>query len=164
MYDRFFSLNLSCRASGAAGQGHEAGGGEEEGGAGGGPAGGWEDGGHNSQGGAGQASWGPDKEPGAAGEYTAQEVLQSFTWESRDRKTVITHDASRIQHKHILAIWANTALPWGIILLPWDYFSLVAWEDPPRLFHTLEYWWFYWGQKKKGLFIIYILTFYELNL
>lgn len=34
------SLTLSCRASGAAGQGHEAGGGEEEGGAGGGPAGG----------------------------------------------------------------------------------------------------------------------------
>lgn len=32
-------LTLSCRASGAAGQGHEAGGGEEEGGAGGGPAG-----------------------------------------------------------------------------------------------------------------------------
>lgn len=33
------SLILSCRASGAAGQGHEAGGGEEEGGAGGGPVG-----------------------------------------------------------------------------------------------------------------------------
>lgn len=86
-------LTLSCRASGAAGQGHEAGGGEEEGGAGGGPAGDWEDGGHNSQGGAGQASRGPVKEPGAAGEYTLQEVPKSFTWESRDRKTLITNKA-----------------------------------------------------------------------
>lgn len=34
------SLTSSCRASGAAGEGHEAGGGEEEGGAGGVPAGG----------------------------------------------------------------------------------------------------------------------------
>lgn len=35
----FISLTLWCRAPGAAGQGHEAGGGEEEGGAGGSPAG-----------------------------------------------------------------------------------------------------------------------------
>lgn len=59
---------VACRAPGAAGQGREAGGGEEEGGAGSVPAGGREDGGHHSQGGAGAADYGPDQEPGATSE------------------------------------------------------------------------------------------------
>lgn len=73
-------LSLSRRASGAAGEGHEAGGGEEESGAGGGPAGGWEDGGHNSQGGAGQAGWGPAEEPGAVGESSPPDKFTEQTF------------------------------------------------------------------------------------